>query len=128
MSGAMLRSSPLLVLVLVLIMACGDTACPNENCTEMSSSTSSGQELSLVQRYCGCMQLACHDAYHGAFGPESDEPAGLANCIEEAEGLPVAGMPVTEGNFIECRIYHCAEGKSDESACPGSVGQGKCAP
>jgi len=82
--------------------------------------------LTLAERYCGCMQLACHDAYHDKYGPETDEPAALANCLAEAKTVPEAGMSVTAGNFIECRLHHCGVGKSDESACPSSVGAGNC--
>jgi hypothetical protein len=124
----MWRARILSFFAMLAAASCGDDSCSDGACAAASSSSSSSgtQSLSLVQRYCGCMQLACHDAYHDTFGPESDEPAALANCLAEAEEVPVAGMPVTEGNFIECRIYHCAEGKDDEAACPGSVGKDTC--
>lgn len=81
----------------------------------------------LAQAYCNCMLGdACHDQYHDTFGPDSDEPAALANCLETASALPEAGMDVDTGNFIECRIHHCELGDAEPAACDDAVG-GVCA-
>jgi hypothetical protein len=74
------------------------------------------------------MLTSCHDAYHDTYGPDTDEPAARANCLSTAEALPVAGMPVDQGNFIECRIHYCEIGDADPNACDSSVGQASCAP
>jgi len=76
--------------------------------------------------YCNCMLSACHDEYHSAFGPETDEVAARENCLAVATELPSAGMDVDTGNFVECRLHYCELGKSDESVCPNTIG-GVCA-
>jgi hypothetical protein len=112
--------------------ACGDTSqCHDVGCVEAtaaSATTGAGAAggASLAQQYCDCMLLSCHDAYHASFGPDSDEPAARANCLAEAEALPAAGMPIEEGNFVECRIHFCEAGQSDESVCPSAVGAAPC--
>ncbi len=75
-----------------------------------------------AKSYCNCMLLACHDAYHATFGDESDEELARENCLREASLIPVAGMNVEEGNFVECRIHFCSLGGNDESVCPNTVG------
>ncbi len=90
------------------------------------SSGASGQSGDLATEYCDCMLTACHDEYHATFGPESDEVAARQACLSTAAAVPVNGSPVTQGNFIECRIHHCELGKTNASACPASIGQGAC--
>lgn len=87
-----------------------------------------GQSPSLAETYCSCMLDTCHDAYHEAFGPETDEPAARAACLTEAEALPVAGMDVDSGNFIECRLHYCEIGVETQDNCDASIGEGACAP
>jgi hypothetical protein len=68
------------------------------------------------------MLLSCHDVYHDAFGPESDEVAARSACLAEASSLPEAGMDVGMGRFIECRIHYCVLGRDDPSVCVNTVG------
>jgi hypothetical protein len=75
-----------------------------------------------VLDYCNCMLLTCHDEYHQAFGPETDEPQARVNCLADSAMLPQAGMDVDTGNFVECRLHHCEVGKTDVSACPNTIG------
>ena len=103
--------------------------CHDEECHEpsgVSSSSSGGGVSAEALAYCDCMLVSCHDAYHAHFGPDSDEEAARNNCIAEAEALPVAGMDVDSGDFIECRIHHCELGKTDDTACPSAIGQDSC--
>ncbi len=118
-----------------LFSASGCEECEGEHCGEPTGAGAShhgggaggtGGAASLAERYCACMLTSCHDAYHDAFGPDSDEEAAAAACLAEAETVPEAGMAVTDGNFIECRLHFCAVGRTDESACPSSVGQDAC--
>lgn len=76
--------------------------------------------------YCDCMLLSCHDQYHATYGPDTDEVAARQTCLEQAAALPVAGMAVDAGNFVECRLHHCEAGKTDVTACPASVGLEIC--
>ena len=85
-----------------------------------------GATVTLAEEYCNCMMTACHDEYHSSFGPKSDEVAARAACLAEADSLAVAGASVTAGDFVECRIHHCELGKSDTTACAGSIGEGAC--
>lgn len=116
--------------------SCGDDA-SEATSSATSSSTSTGvggaggaggggAMTTPAENYCTCMLFSCHDWYHMAFGPETDEPAALATCLAEAEKLPLAGMDVAEGNFIECRIHYCVEGQDDESVCPNTIGLQVC--
>lgn len=74
--------------------------------------------------YCDCMLVACHDYYHDHWGDDHD--ASLTACLAEAEGVPVAGMPVTEGNFFECRYHYCGEAFSEPARCTEAAGMGLC--
>lgn len=119
------------------VAACADdtTNCHDEECVPHGghggSATGGGQGNGeggtvLAKAYCDCMLVSCHDAYHETFGPDTDEPAARAACLSEASRLPEAGMDVDTGDFIECRIHHCELGRTDEAACPDTVG-GVCA-
>jgi hypothetical protein len=75
-------------------------------------------------RYCNCLLIECHDVFHDTFG-ETDEEA-LAACELAADALPRAGMPVDEGNTIECRRSHCEGADEDPVACAAALGAAPC--
>lgn len=122
--------------LLFMSAACDDDApaCDGADCGGGGAATGSGggggqggeEPSNLAETYCDCMLLTCHDAYHGHFGPDTDEPAARAACLAEAETLPVAGMDVDSGNFVECRIHYCASGNEDPDTCAATIGQGAC--
>lgn len=128
---------PLLILVagggMMASAACGanchsDEGCAAEGGAGFGNGTGGAVELTAAEAYCDCMLLTCHDAYHDQYGPDTDEPAARANCLAEAGALPVAGMAVDTGNFIECRQHHCDLGVEDEVVCGAAIGEGVCAP
>ena len=127
-----MRRFLLLMAMIVVTAAC--PACHDGDCGAGGGAGSGGMGqggspgASLAESYCDCMLLTCHDAYHDAFGPESDEEAARAACLAEAEALPVAGMDVDTGNFVECRIHHCTSGMSDPATCAAAIGEGACSP
>ncbi len=127
-----LSGAALSLLVVAAAPGCGAEECHSDceqPATSSSGSGAGGNGVSaLTLSYCDCMLVSCHDAYHVAFGPETDEVAARNNCIAEAETLPVAGSEVETGDFIECRIHHCELGKTDDTACPASVGDAVCTP
>jgi hypothetical protein len=128
----------MMMAVAVAAAACGDDEAACDAGTDCASGGGSseggagaggdGGEMpsSLAETYCDCMLLTCHDAYHDHFGPESDEEAARAACWAEAETLPVAGMDVDSGNFVECRIHYCASGSEDADTCAATIGEGAC--
>lgn len=134
-----MRWLPISMALLVAIAACGgddEPACDGgTDCASGGGSSTGGAggqggeaPPSLAETYCDCMLFTCHDAYHDHFGPESDEEAARAACLAEAEMLPVAGMNVDSGNFVECRLHFCATGSDDPDTCAATIGEGACAP
>lgn len=122
------------VLTLMVLACNGETECESGADCATTSTTSGGggaggePEESLAEAYCNCMLTSCHDAYHDAYGPDTDEVAARANCLETAEMWPEAGMNVMQGDFVECRIHFCVEGRTDPDVCPQAVGPGACEP
>ncbi|MFN3197256.1 MAG: hypothetical protein ACE366_02390 [Bradymonadia bacterium] len=79
----------------------------------------------LVTRYCNCVFLNCHDLYHEVWG--EDEVTARLTCLEVGAELPLAEMPVEQGDAIECRLHHCALAVNEpERACPAALGQSLC--
>jgi hypothetical protein len=115
------------LVALVCMLAGCEEACHGEEChTEDASTARDAAALSPAEVYCNCMLTSCHDQYHSHFGPDTDEPAARAACLAEAAALPSAGMPATSGNSIECRMYFCEVGRTDETMCGGSIGEAPC--
>lgn len=121
--------------LLLVLASCSDaTNCHSDECAPATTSASSGGASGaggsagspLATQYCDCMLLACHDAYHAKYGPETDEKAAREKCFADAEAVPVNGEVTDTGDFIECRIHHCEAAKTDETSCPSSVGNGEC--
>ncbi|HKP60363.1 MAG TPA: hypothetical protein VJV78_26740 [Polyangiales bacterium] len=89
-----------------------------------STPITGGGSNSSIYDYCNCMLFNCHDLSHAVWG-ESDE-ALLAGCRSSAIDLPVHGMPIMTGNFLECRAAHCEQGRQDPDACSAAMGQTVC--
>ena len=85
-----------LTLALTALIGCGDSHPPEEEYP--------AREFP-AQDYCDCMFLSCHDIYHDTWG--HDEIGARAECVREAEAVPVVGEPVTAGDAIECRLFYC---------------------
>jgi len=105
-----------------------DTHSGSESDTHGSDATTEGttggpSEWSAMD-YCDCMLVACHDYYHEHWGEDHD--ASLAACLDEAGAVPEAGMPVSEGNFFECRAHHCDAAYSEPQRCTEAAGMGMC--
>src|SRR5690606_25727426 len=86
-----------------------------------------GMVTDLATAYCDCMLTVCHDAYHAAYGPETQEVVARSTCLAEAASLPEAGMDVDSGHFIECLLHHCNEGSETPDSCAATIGEGACA-
>lgn len=79
---------------------------------------------SPVADYCACMLENCHDQYHGTWG--EDHRASEAMCKAAAAAVPSVGMPAMSGDSIECRLYFCALGHDDPTACDSAMGAAPC--
>ncbi len=92
--------------------------------TGSDSDTTEGPGAPTSMDYCDCMLVACHDYYHDHWGDDHDN--SLVACLAEAEAVPSAGMEVMEGNFFECRFYHCEQAYSEPERCTEAAGMGMC--
>jgi len=86
--------------------------------------TTDGPSEWSAMDYCDCMLVACHDYYHEHWGDDHD--ASLTACLEEIGAVPEFGMPVTEGNFFECRAHYCDAAFSEPQRCTEAAGMGMC--
>ena len=119
------------ILVLLLAGCTAETHEPPGSASSSSGSTGDEQPTGTstgggtpAVAYCECMVVYCHDDYHGTWGEDHD--MSVAMCEAEAAALPVAGGPVTQGEFIECRVHYCELAKTDPGACASAIGGGSC--
>jgi hypothetical protein len=89
-----------------------------------SEPVTGGGSNGSIYDYCNCMLFNCHDQSHAKWG-ETDE-ALLAGCRASAINLPVHGMPIMSGNFLECRAAYCEQGRADPDACSAAFGETIC--
>lgn len=73
---------------------------------------------------CNCLLINCHDPFHAQYGVADD--VAIAACVMDADGLPHAEMPVTSGNFIECRAAACEAAVMDDTRCAAALGGPPC--
>lgn len=77
-----------------------------------------------VVEYCNCMLVTCHDLYHEIWG--ADEAEARAACLHAGAELPRAGEPVTQGDFLECRLHFCEAAGEAPEACDEAGGREVC--
>ncbi|MEZ4384186.1 MAG: hypothetical protein R3A79_22825 [Nannocystaceae bacterium] len=97
-----------------------------ETAGETEAGSSTGYAPPSAEDYCACMLEACHDLYHATWG-ENHVLSEMA-CLASAAESPSAGMPATEGDFIECRAHYCALAAetADMGVCDSALGEGAC--
>ncbi|MBX3273798.1 MAG: hypothetical protein KF729_26270 [Sandaracinaceae bacterium] len=74
--------------------------------------------LSASLRYCNCLLIQCHEAFHLEFG-ETDFDA-LRNCEASAESL------LRDGSGLACREQACAAASHDAAECAAALGAAPC--
>src|SRR5690606_15015598 len=89
--------------------------------TDLSDTTDTTDIDALARQVCSCLLINCHDPFHEKYG-ETDGEAVPA-CQAEVAALPLAGMDVSSGNFIECRQLACADANRD---CDAALGAAPC--